>query len=562
MAKRRTGIRTCVDGYSLAEHVIPHELNIGKSDMAAEKMNQAFIKAYGKRKLMQGSDSSEPQESLLVRFDTATVHASIPQMHAPRPPRQSVTPRSPAARPVSPAKAKECLQHTASQAGKEPIHESLSSSGQQSGCWESAASLLISSDDWTSVWGSSTMIVPQANLGRSSENPSGTELSTKSTVDSPSVMPQESQSQPPPCPAPDPQCKADGEPMEAEADSRTETPKQPRSPDGETDDTDVNGKSTIRWRIGARKREGGIFRIDHPESGTASASKATSAGGGETKEKNSTTSKPDRVDLYHQPADFQDQKTVSGKTVSGAEADSFDSGPHREKILAAEQGLRRARKRIFNPLWEVDRLDWPRICLELTAKVQERSPGVARNLSHASEEGLQVLAVTSPISGAGTSTVACCLAMLAGMHGMNIALVDGNLESPSLCYQTNLEIEQDWADAVSKRLPLEEIAIHSIDDQITMLPLLSRLNTPRLTEHNVATALQELSQSFDLVIVDLGPINSSGNMVSSLGMLGVLNAVVTVIDRRDSNTGNLESCLRQIRTAGIASIGLVENFAA
>jgi MinD-like ATPase involved in chromosome partitioning or flagellar assembly len=145
---------------------------------------------------------------------------------------------------------------------------------------------------------------------------------------------------------------------------------------------------------------------------------------------------------------------------------------------------------------------------------------------------------------------------------MNIALVDSNIENPSLSYQTNLDLEVDWNDAVSKRMPLEEIAVHSVDDQVTLVPLLERLNSPELNEQNLAMMLQELSQSFDLVIVDLGHMSAQRNLVRKLGELGVINAVVAVVDRRLSTPERIELCLRQIRQTGISSIGLVENFAA
>jgi Mrp family chromosome partitioning ATPase len=78
----------------------------------------------------------------------------------------------------------------------------------------------------------------------------------------------------------------------------------------------------------------------------------------------------------------------------------------------------------------------------------------------------------------------------------------------------------------------------------------------------MAKMLSELSQSFDLVVVDLGHMASSRNLVTSLGDLGAINAVVAVVDRRNNSADAIESCLRQIRQTGIASIGLVENFAA
>ncbi len=259
------------------------------------------------------------------------------------------------------------------------------------------------------------------------------------------------------------------------------------------------------------------------------------------------------------------QKAESREPLKG-QSRTFGEGDNpldeRQKAIAKELDLRQARVRIFNPLWEVDRLEWPPVCLELLKTIDTKSSSVAKNLLNACQDGLQILAVTSPQTGAGTSTVACCLAMIAGRYGLNIALVDGNVDNPSLCYQTNLELEVDWHEALAQKMPLEEIAVHSVDDQVTLVPLLARLSPPQLDDRSMATMLNELAQSFDLVVVDMGHMASNKNMVSTLGDLGVINAVVAVIDRRKSSSEQIESCLRQIRQTGIASVGLVENFAA
>jgi Mrp family chromosome partitioning ATPase len=189
---------------------------------------------------------------------------------------------------------------------------------------------------------------------------------------------------------------------------------------------------------------------------------------------------------------------------------------------------------------------------------------VARNLIEACQEGLQVLAVTSPQSGEGRTTVACCLAKLAGSRGLNVAIVDGDIENPTLSYQTNLDVDQDWKTAIFNQLPLEEVAVHSIEDQVTLVPL-----THPIAQHEMATddnriesMLQELSESFDLVIVDMGHMDSSRSLVTSLGERGVISAVVAVVDYRSSTRQQVDHCLRRIRQTGVASIGLVENFAA
>ncbi len=229
-----------------------------------------------------------------------------------------------------------------------------------------------------------------------------------------------------------------------------------------------------------------------------------------------------------------------------------------------ERELRQAKVRVFNPIWEVDQLQWPEVCLQLMEARMDSLTHVTKHLSDACQEGLQVLAVTSPEGGEGRTTVACCLAMLAGSRGMKVAIVDGDIENPTLCLQTNLEIENDWQSAILNHLPLEEVSVHSIDDQITLVPLLSPVDQSELpnTDQRIADMLIELSESFDLVIIDVGHMNSPGGLMYSLAEQGIINAAIAVVDHRNSSTQRVETCIRRIRQAGVTSIGLVENFAA
>ncbi|MCA9131783.1 MAG: AAA family ATPase, partial [Planctomycetales bacterium] len=229
-----------------------------------------------------------------------------------------------------------------------------------------------------------------------------------------------------------------------------------------------------------------------------------------------------------------------------------------------EADLRRARMRIFNPVWEVDSFQWPDVCMELLEQRADSMGTVAQNLVSACQEGLQVLAITSPQSGEGRTTVACCLAKLAGSRGLNVAIVDGDIENPTLSYQTNLDVEHDWKTAIVNQLPLEEVAVHSIDDQVTLVPLVNPIAHNELSsdDNRIGYMLQELSESFDLVIVDMGHMGSTRSLVTSMSEQGIISAVVAVVDRRSSSPQQIEMCLRRIRQTGVASIGLIENFAA
>ncbi len=270
-----------------------------------------------------------------------------------------------------------------------------------------------------------------------------------------------------------------------------------------------------------------------------------------------------------QSSDIKSMPVSSARSAELAQdrkgfARQADTSAATARTKSLESDLRKAKVRIFNPVWEVDCFQWPDICLELLQQRAQAMELVARNLIEACQEGLQVLAVTSPHSGEGRTTVACCLAKLAGSRGLNVAIVDGDIENPTLSYQTNLDVDQDWKTAIFNQLPLEEVAVHSIDDQVTLVPLVAPIDHNEMStdDNRIEFMLHELSESFDLVIVDMGHMDSSRSLVTSLGERGVISAVVAVVDYRSSTRQQVDDCLRRIRQTGVASIGLVENFAA
>ena len=326
-----------------------------------------------------------------------------------------------------------------------------------------------------------------------------------------------------------------------ESPALSEAPATPETSDRKLTFDEV--EKAVRELAKERGKSGEIFRLDRP---SYSMSQGQS-GPAEAEELSDAFSETDYSD------------TQSHENIQNA---GFLSKTRMTRAM--EEGLRQARARVFNPVWEVDNFQWPDVCGELLEAGHDNMQKVASNLSTACQEGLQVLAVTSPGSGAGTTTVSCCLAMLAGMNGMKVAILDGDIENPTLSVQTNLDVESDWKNAILGHMSLEEVAVHSIDDQVTLLPLIQPIDQAEMSTNDdrIYHMMQELSESFDLVIVDTGHIERTRSLLTSMGEQGIISAVVTVVDKRRTSQQAVEDCIRRIRNTGVASIGLVENFAA
>ncbi|HBE72378.1 MAG TPA: hypothetical protein DDW52_29945 [Planctomycetaceae bacterium] len=311
-----------------------------------------------------------------------------------------------------------------------------------------------------------------------------------------------------------------------------------------------------------RDEDGEIFRLDRPSYASPPDGTDESAIS-EAKSSQSLTS----VDVATGGDEAESEPdTATPQAVANPPADSTTDSPSlsRNATSEIEQQLREAKQRIFNPVWEVDRLSWPAVCADLLLASGEQMDSVAENLATACEEGLEVMAVTSPQGGEGRTTIACCLAILAASRGMRVALVDADLESPAIAARTNLDIQQDWRTAIEHQLPLEDVAIHSIDDQTTLIPLISGVDSEDISslDDRIGAMFEELSESFDLVIADMGHMTSPSCLVRPLAETGVVDAVITVINRQQTTANQVETCVERIRKTGIVSIGIVENFMA
>lgn len=216
----------------------------------------------------------------------------------------------------------------------------------------------------------------------------------------------------------------------------------------------------------------------------------------------------------------------------------------------------------FQAVWEVDQLIWPEVHNQLFQDEERAFSKVAAHLSDACRQGLRVLAVTSPSRGEGRSTVAGCLARCVAQRGLKVALLDGDLESPSLADSLNLEVARGWSDAILEGLPLEEVAVQSIEDQLTLIPLLTAETTPHIapTDRRITAMIQRLRESFDLIIVDATHINSIGSRMIGTDNNHTLDAIIMVKDSRNEDKARVDMAIRRIKTLGVSSVGIVENF--
>jgi Mrp family chromosome partitioning ATPase len=216
------------------------------------------------------------------------------------------------------------------------------------------------------------------------------------------------------------------------------------------------------------------------------------------------------------------------------------------------------------PVWEVDRFHWPRTCEKLLADKSGYLACAGEKLVAAARDGLKTLAITGSRRGEGRTTLALCLARAAAKAGIHVALLDADFARPMLASRLGLEIAHGWQDAALGHIPLSEAAVKSLADNVTVLPLeiTSARRSLSLSDPRVTATLRAAAATFELVIVDLGPLGPGEGIVFPAGERCPLDAAVVVRDLRFASGEESQDVGERLSDAGIEAVGVAENFVA
>jgi Mrp family chromosome partitioning ATPase len=214
------------------------------------------------------------------------------------------------------------------------------------------------------------------------------------------------------------------------------------------------------------------------------------------------------------------------------------------------------------PLWEVDRFHWPRTCEKLFADEQGYLSQAGDKLQAAVQDGLRVLAITGTRRGEGRTTLSLCLARAAAQAGIQVAVMDADFARPQLASKIALEVAYGWQDAALGRIPLSEAAIKSLQDGVTALPLESALVTRGLSlaDPRVTATIRAAAATFELLILDLGPIGPGEQLTFPPGEPSPLDAAIVVRDLRFATATESGSLCESLQDCGIEAVGIAENF--
>ncbi|MEE8452490.1 MAG: hypothetical protein V3R99_11270 [Thermoguttaceae bacterium] len=231
--------------------------------------------------------------------------------------------------------------------------------------------------------------------------------------------------------------------------------------------------------------------------------------------------------------------------------------------------------RPFLPMLQVERYTLPKTCLRLDKAAPSALDRLTDGLAAAMARRHRVLAIGACRHGEGATTMLLCAAQRLVRRGLKIVMVDAQFEEPRLAGQLGLAPEFGWEEVLTGRMPLEDVVIEAVDNRLAVLPCCRPLvlvhQSPE-TESRMAESLRMLRENYDLVLVDMDPLDErtldaglsddAARAENSLvrAIVARLEAVMLVHDVSTTPPHHLGAVQRRLAATGIASAGVVENF--
>jgi Mrp family chromosome partitioning ATPase len=219
----------------------------------------------------------------------------------------------------------------------------------------------------------------------------------------------------------------------------------------------------------------------------------------------------------------------------------------------------------LRPLLEVDSFHWPRACLRISHAAGDALDTLAREVLQPMRSGQRVVAVAGCRQGDGCTTLVLAMARCLGQDGRNVVMVDADFSHPVLARRLGLLPRHGWDAVLAGRAELAEVAIESLADRLAVVPL---REPPCGEAHDFGSAsdpaamMAVLRENYDVVLVDLGPFGRRGSRSSPLPEPdgSWIDTLVLVHRARSVSAEELARTRRQVAAAGIAELGIVENF--
>jgi Mrp family chromosome partitioning ATPase len=140
--------------------------------------------------------------------------------------------------------------------------------------------------------------------------------------------------------------------------------------------------------------------------------------------------------------------------------------------------------------------------------------------------------------------------------------MDCDFARPQLASRIGLEVAFGWQDAAIGKISLSEAAVKSVADGMTALPLETTLETRSfsLADPRVTATIRAAAATFDLLILDMGPLGAGEPLTFPPGEKCPLDAAIVIRDLRFASAVEAEAIGHGLQDAGVEAVGIAENF--
>ena len=218
----------------------------------------------------------------------------------------------------------------------------------------------------------------------------------------------------------------------------------------------------------------------------------------------------------------------------------------------------------WQPALQMDRFFWPQICTQLHALADEPLKALTEALAAAAGTGRKVVALAGCSPNSGSTTLLLAAGHALARRGLRVLLADAVRSKGQLAHCLGWIPTATWEDVWDGRAPLQEAVVESVADHLAVLPRAETTTTnhaPPRDDAHIAADLKFLGPQYDLVLVDLGPLDdSTPSEAFAQGLGSSLDAIVLVHNVRSTTPNRLAELERWLSSAGVSPLGVIQNF--
>ncbi|MEL6158200.1 MAG: polysaccharide biosynthesis tyrosine autokinase [Cyanobacteria bacterium J06627_32] len=176
----------------------------------------------------------------------------------------------------------------------------------------------------------------------------------------------------------------------------------------------------------------------------------------------------------------------------------------------------------------------------------------------AGTESSQVVVVSSPTSNEGTSSVATCLGAVSAMLGRKTLIIEANPLNPIQHLYLQVESQPGLTDVINHSRPLTDAVKLTTIGRLSVLPYGQTLNRPSTVTESTAmrVLLDNLTQEYDLILIDTAPVDSSADAATVSQMT---DGLLLVTRPGYTPRSVLAETVQQLRKSGVPLLGIAMN---